>query len=167
MCGEYTDNLVHGKHCVRCYRKKYSIGETTRQWRAHKRQESNAILNDWLGKIKLLPSSYPTLTQDQWLATCGHFNGCAYCSAESIDSRVYFIPFKLGGRYCDWNIIPACEKCAMRVKLIDNPFVYAERPNERQALQRIINYLEERLNAAVEKTSKINKCADPAANSCK
>lgn len=157
MCGEHTDNLVHGKHCVRCYRKKYSIAETTRQWRAQKRQENDAKLDVWLGKIKSLPSTYPTLTQEQWFKACGHFNGCAYCGAESIDSRVYFIPFRLGGRYCDWNIIPACEKCATRTKGIDNPFAYLERPSERKALQRIINYLEERLDGAVKKSTASDK----------
>lgn len=156
-CGTYVTNLVNGKYCVKCHRQKYGISANTQRWRKEKRRENDATFEEWLGKIKLLPSDYPTLTQMQWLSACTHFNGCAYCGSESIDAQTYFIPFKLGGRYCDWNIIPACEKCATRIKGLDNPFAYLEKASERQALLSIIGYLEERLNAAVDKFAKLNK----------
>jgi hypothetical protein len=157
MCYEYHDKLYNGKYCVRCYRKKYDIAANTRRWREEKRQENDDTFAKWLGKIKLLPSDYPTLTQEQWLAACRHFGGCAYCGTESIDARAYFIPFKAGGRYCDWNMVPACEKCATRIKELDNPFAYLERAKERKALQGIIEYLEERLNAAVDRAAECDK----------
>ena len=160
VCGEYSKKLVNGTHCVRCYREQYKITEVSREWRKRKRRENEATYAEWLAKIKSLPSNYPTLTQEQWLEACRYFNGCAFCGAESIDARVYFIPFKEGGRYCNWNIVPACEKCATRIKLLPNPFAYLERSSERTALQNIAKYLEEKLNAAVEKYTGLSEQSD-------
>lgn len=151
ICGTTVQNLVSGKYCVKCFREKYNVSKTTQDWRKRKRRENDEALEKWLGKISLLPSDYPTLTQQQWLKTCSHFGGCAFCESKSIDTRAYFIPFKLGGRYCDWNIVPACEACATRIKLMDNPFVYLERRSERDKLLGVIQYLEEILDAEVGK----------------
>lgn len=153
VCGKYSKRLVNGTHCVSCYREQYKIADATRDWRKRKRAESDAAYAAWLDKIAALPKDYPTLTQEQWLRACAHFNGCAFCGAASIDARVYFIPFKAGGRYCDWNIVPACEKCAVRIKLMPNTFAYLERAPERDKLLGIIKYLEAILDAAVEKAT--------------
>lgn len=157
ICGTNVTNLVNGKYCVKCFRIKYRHNDNHKIWKRQRRESNNNRYAEWLGKVKSLPKDYPTLTHEQWLSACRHFGGCAFCGDESIDSRAYFVPFKDGGRYCDWNIVPSCEKCAYRIKLIDNPFAYLERPSERKALQGIIAYLEERLNAAVDKFKECNK----------
>ena len=78
--------------------------------------------NAWLTRIRAVPKNYPTLTEAQWMKVCRHFNGCAKCGDENIDARGFFISFKNGGRYCDWNIIPLCSKCAADWSLDLNPF---------------------------------------------
>lgn len=110
----------------------------------------------WLAKVKLVPKNYPTLNEEQWLAACSHFNGCARCHSDDIDTRGFFISAALGGRYCDWNIIPLCERCATRWNLDKSVFAYvtrkdnAERTSEyRECLENIVEYLEVKLDAAV------------------
>lgn len=112
----------------------------------------------WLDKIKLVPAKYPTLTEKQWLDACVHFNGCARCHSDEIDTRGFFIARELGGRYCDWNIIPLCEKCAKIWPLTKNPFRIAERRDRtarasyeyRNGVENIVKYLEEKLDVACQ-----------------
>lgn len=126
--------------CRTCYDK------VTRKPDADKRlfQRRYAVYDEWLAKIASVPKNYPTLTEAQWLEAVKHFNGCALCKSESVDTRGYFVPFNRGGRYCDWNVIPICESCATEVRINPNYFV-RRRP---EGLVDIINYLEDRLNAA-------------------
>ena len=118
------------------------------RWRAANRQTNNSTFEAWCAKMQAVPKDYPTLTTEQWLEACAYFGGCALCNDESIDSRVYFVPFTYGGRYCNWNVIPLCMSCATHYKQDMNPFIRLEKPAERQAVQKIIQYLEVRLNAA-------------------
>lgn len=106
-------------------------------------QRRRAVYNEWLGKIARVPKEYPTLTEAQWLDACKYFDGCACCGDDSIDARGYFVPFKDGGRYCDWNIIPMCERCATAARTSGNMF-----KNRPKRLVDILNYLEDKLNAA-------------------
>lgn len=80
-------------------------------WVRERKNLANDAMRDWLKKISNIPQPYKTLTEDEWLEACKHFGGCAYCGDANIDSRSMFISFKTGGRYCAWNILPACEKC--------------------------------------------------------
>ena len=66
------------------------------------------------------------------MRACRHFNGCAKCGDETIDARGFFISFKNGGRYCDWNIIPLCSKCAADWSLDKNPFKLAMTRDHRE-----------------------------------
>jgi hypothetical protein len=102
----------------------------------------------WKKKISTIPKDYPTLTEEQWMRACRHFNGCAQCGDEDIEARGFFIQFKEGGRYCDWNIIPLCQKCAADWKLSPNPFRAAwsrdnanRAFNRRNCLKDIVDYL--------------------------
>ena len=92
------------------------------------------------------------------MEACTHFNGCAYCGGDNIDARSMFIQFKDGGRYCNWNIIPACERCETSRKSSPNPFLRMDdtyiRGNKQPAkkygftlenLDRIVGYLQERM----------------------
>jgi hypothetical protein len=101
------------------------------------------MYNEWLEKIKAIPKNYPTLTEQQWMEAVKHFNSCALCGNESIDARGYFVPFNKGGRYCDWNIIPLCERCATKTKT--NPNYFLDRPT---GLANIVDYLEVKINGA-------------------
>jgi hypothetical protein len=108
----------------------------------------DAIYAEWKSRIAEVPKDYPPLTEEQWMEVVKHFNGCAMCGSEDISTRGYFVPFKEGGRYCDWNIIPLCEKCATTIKYKPNPFKY-KRPKQ---LMDIVDYLEEKLNAAIKRS---------------
>lgn len=101
---------------------------------------------EWVEKVRKVPEDYPRLTEAQWLEAVKYFNGCAFCGADSVDARGYFIPFKNGGRYCDWNIVPMCEACSIRMKKDSNYFISRRKP---AGLLNIISYLEDKLNAAI------------------
>lgn len=115
-------------------------------------------LDSWKEDISKIPTPYTTLTEEQWLEACNHFGGCAYCGRDQIDSRAMFIQFKDGGRYCNWNIIPACEKCETMYKSTDNPFLRMDQKinNRRDSqarkyglsltkLARIVDYLHSKM----------------------
>lgn len=118
------------------------------EYRAKRDQSLVDQYEDWKQRIARVPKNYPTLTEDQWLKACRHFGGCAKCGDESIDSRGFFITFSEGGRYCDWNIVPVCARCAAETVIQPNPFRLAMlRDNaarsfdRRQCLDRITEYL--------------------------
>ena len=158
-CGEYAEELVEGKFCRSCFNSLYNTPAQRRR-RAKEYKKYAAIYAAWLGKIKSLPKDYPTLTESQWLEACQHFNGCAYCGSDSIDARSYFIEFSEGGRYCDWNIVPACERCASAARIQKDPFKRLVDANKKPALRGIINYLEVRLDAAVARHANSDKQSD-------
>lgn len=122
----------------------------------------------WLEKVKQVPVNYPTLTEAQWLDACNFFNGCARCHSDEIDTRGFFVGRELGGRYCDWNIIPLCTKCAKMWRLDKSMFVYAYHKDKvkndkryrplgvtdsktefQDSLEKIIKYLEVKLDRAI------------------
>lgn len=116
-CGTPTDieKIYHGL-CRACQTMQ------NKQWRHNRKDNADKKYEEWLEKISTIPTPYKTLTEEQWLETCKHFGGCAYCGSMDISARSLFIPFKDGGKYCVWNVIPACEKCETAVKMIKNPF---------------------------------------------
>lgn len=117
--------------------------------------------NVWLEKIKAVPKEYPTLTEQQWLDACKFFDGCARCDSHDVDTRGFFVGASLGGRYCDWNVIPLCEKCASTWKLDANAFKYIYMKSKKRTssgyfynLQKIIEYLGGKLDNAAGFTSE-------------
>lgn len=120
-------------------------------------------LNDkytrWLEKIDKIPKPYKFLTEEQWLETCSFFNGCALCDNEEVTTRGYFIPFKEGGRYCNWNVIPLCEQCATRMNKQPNPFkrtctrmnktVNTDRGMSKKKVETIAIYLSKKMEALI------------------
>lgn len=115
---------------------------------------------DWVAKAKQVPKNYPTLTEEQWLDACRFFDGCARCYSDTIDTRGFFISRALGGRYCDWNIIPLCERCAKVWDLDRSVFNYTLKKGSqegrhreyRESLLKIVEYLEVKLDNAVKYT---------------
>lgn len=97
-----------------------------------------------------VPQSYPKLTEEQWIKAVKHFGGCALCKSESVDARWYFIPFQEGGRYCAFNVIPVCEKCAHKTRVNTNYFLTDRQPG----LIKIAEYVEEKVNEAIAECSR-------------
>lgn len=153
VCGRYFDYLTSTRRvCTECATIQHSA------WRTKRKQHSDDQLKEWLDRIAKVPTPYRTLTNDEWLEACKHFGGCAYCGKESIDARAMFIPFKRGGRYCAWNVVPMCERCAKIHMTIANPFrtmddaLYSHSTNtakkynfDSNKLQGIVDYLGKKL----------------------
>ena len=147
VCGETYDTWAKRSVCKKCYKNVTKAGHSDALT-----QRRKAVYQEWLDKVKQVPTDYPRLTEKQWMEAVNHFGHCALCKDESIDTRGYFIPFKSGGRYCDWNVIPLCSKCAMAAKSNYNWFVAPKRP---PGLMDIIDYLEVKLDAAIKKSEDI------------
>lgn len=136
--------------CKKCRRP-----QLNRSKRAHW-QRLDELFYAWLEKVRKVPKDYPTLTEEQWLVACRHFDGCARCHNKIIDTRGFLISAKLGGRYCDWNVIPLCEKCANTWDLEQSIFMNAERRDHaarsteyRECLAKIVDYLGGKLDDAI------------------
>lgn len=145
-CGEPASKFDSYGRCTKC------TTELHNNWRIKRTNASFEKYDDWLNKIKDLPMQ--PLTEEQWLEACRYFRGCAYCGASEISSRSMFIEYENGGRYCSWNIVPACEKCETSIRRENNPFKRFDhvlnRKVDNQAtthgfsldkLQRIVDYL--------------------------
>lgn len=151
-CGMPVVYYRHGRPvCKQCYDKYERDPDAMRRIRQRRRD----LYQEWLQRIKKIPKTYPTLTEAQWLKAVRHFNGCALCEHEIVDTRQYFIPFKDGGRYCDWNIIPVCESCALKIKL--NPNYFAIETNKPTGLLNIVDYLEEKIDGALNASTEKNE----------
>ena len=137
------------------------------KYRAKRNEQHAAAYKSWLDAIKKVPTNYPTLTEAQWMEACRFFNGCAQCGSGHIDARGFFISFEDGGRYCDWNIIPLCERCASDWKKVPNPFRIAwardnanRAFNRRKCLARIIEYLGGKLHDAARDTDSTKESTE-------
>lgn len=166
-CGKITDSsgIAKSNLCRKCHSRSiipYGKGNYNR---LIGRLEDK--LATWLDKVTKVPKNYPTLTEEQWIEACRFFNGCARCSSDDIDARGFFISAKLGGRYCDWNVIPLCERCAKTWDRTNNVFITAtfrDWQNKssvyRNQLERIIEYLEVKLVNAIRSNEEAEKHAD-------
>lgn len=119
------------------------------------------MFDAWLVKVRSVPKNYPALTEKQWLDACEFFDGCARCHNKVVDSRGLFISAKLGGRYCDWNVVPLCERCANTWDLTQSIFMHVEnrdyhaRSSEyRDCMEKIIEYLGGKLDDATKFEAK-------------
>lgn len=154
-CGTITSVRVRDRAlCKTCFNKTNKIYDKISKQRRYDKMD--ARFEAWIAKIKKVPANYPTLTEEQWIEACRFFKGCARCNSEQIDTRGFFIGAALGGRYCDWNIIPLCEKCATAWNLNASVFKYTEQKDHisrsreyRDNLEKIVEYLEVKLNNAI------------------
>lgn len=55
------------------------------------------------------------LHDDDWYRICGYFNHCVICSGD-IDEKLLVVPPRLGGKLYTYNVVPACEMCAKRIR---------------------------------------------------
>lgn len=156
ICGQVKNRneMMKSTLCKKCHsRLIIPYGKGNYRRRIGRLEDS---LNAWLDKVAKVPKSYATLTEEQWLEACRFFNGCARCYSEDIDTRGFFIPARLGGRYCDWNVIPLCERCAKTWDRTNNVFITATFRDEqnrnseyRDQLKKIVEYLEVKLDVAI------------------
>lgn len=172
-CGAYCENIhayndhrcreCHNKSVREAYHKKgqsQATKEAAMQRSKRKKEKEIRIAEESYANWKAQLNSITThsLTEDEWLQACAHFNGCAMCGADSIDARMYFIKYQEGGKYNACNIIPACEKCATDRKVNPNPFrtmnryinssagLYRGQSKER--LKKIVDYLQSKIEEA-------------------
>lgn len=152
-CGAYVEKLTSNGRCRECKRIE------TQKARQKHRERTKEKFTEWLERISKIPTPYSTLTEEQWMKACKHFGGCAYCGKPDIDVRSMFIPYRYGGRYCAWNIVPSCEVCDSAIKYVtknsersvfivmDNRYAYAKQETCRKYgftlnnLQKIVDYL--------------------------
>ena len=155
-CGEVkpAEQFLKGRKVCKACKQKYK-----QRLRDEYLDRLDEQFNEWLEKIRSVPKDYPSLTEAQWIEACNRFGGCARCGSEDIDSRGFFVGAQLGGRYCDWNVIPVCEKCATSWDLINSSaFRYIEKRayndknlNYKKCLANIVEYLGGKLDNATNK----------------
>jgi hypothetical protein len=121
-CGEFKP-MYNRSICRQCY---YARRDAIGPYRNTYKDSPQYIYTlkqyeEWLALISQIKTVHP-LTEAQWLEACRYFGKCALCNNETIDTRGFFIPFKAGGRYANWNILPICEECANDMKISQNPF---------------------------------------------
>lgn len=143
-CGVYVPQFNNKRHmCDACY-KADNLAVNNGRYLTYL-QDAKDKYSAWLDSIKDMPPG--RLTEEQWLDACKHFGGCAMCGSEDISTRTFFVPFREGGRYADWNVIPTCQECGFIRRKNPNPFVFMD-PNagtgtskSKQHLQNIVDYL--------------------------
>lgn len=97
---------------------------------------------------------FKVLSEKEWLDTCRYFGGCAVCGSDAIEARTFFVPFKEGGKYAAWNMIPVCGTCGTEATLTSNPFKWLKGANARklgmtpERAVKIVDYLEQQIERA-------------------
>ena len=162
-CGRIVGGAERSRPKDRQCKKCHSAIETASTTRYAKRKAAEAAsrYEAWLKKVRAVPKDYLTLTEAQWQEACRFFNGCARCGSPEIDARVFYVSNKLGGRYCDWNVIPVCSVCNTRFSNETNPYLTAKWKDAdamyradgaytyRNCLEKIEEYLGARLDKAI------------------
>lgn len=117
-CGKYSDKLRKCGRlvCPDCMKL------CVKEWYDGQSKQAEDALKDWMSLVNKIPTGYHTLTNAEWLEACAFFDGCAMCDNPHINTRGFFLPFKTGGRYSRWNVIPLCEDCAKKYGNYTNPF---------------------------------------------
>ena len=155
VCGEAKpiEEMAKGRRmCKKCW----NFRDSAYQKKSYEKIKAHLDVKyrEWLDTIQSIPHEYPTLTEEQWMEACRYFKGCAICGDEEIDTRGFLISFDLGGRYCNWNVIPLCERCSKHFATNKNPYRQARYIDQRtigsdfktqKNLEKIIAYLGEKL----------------------
>lgn len=148
--------------CEICTRSEYPDSQELRRCSEIRRFHSyDMMLEERKRKLELLEPIAP-LTEDEWRETCNHFNGCAICGDEHIESRLFFQSRKLGGGYNKFNIVPSCGTCGSIVREMVNPYHFyiskiletklKETPHANR--MEIIRYLDSKLDLEVKNADR-------------
>lgn len=124
----YKNGTKHSRcrACERIRQRQYDIDNPERRkarstrWYDKVLTETEQRYENWKKVTAALP--FKILSEDQWLAACEYFRGCAICGEDHIETRQYFIQFQEGGKYVVWNIFPMCGKCSTYMRKTPNPF---------------------------------------------
>lgn len=144
-CGKWKEKLRPANWmCKECETELHKL------WRYNRMDTNEQRFKKWVEAIKAAPTK--PLTEAEWLEACNYFGGCAYCGSPHIDARSMFIKFKDGGRYCAWNIVPACERCETARVSLPNPFSRMDRNLYRSPQHQARNF-----NYSIEKLQNIVK----------
>lgn len=165
-CGEFSTDLVpKTRLCRKCYvpQKKLEPVDLSDNparsvvWNRRAVIKADKRFKEWTDKLRQI--KMPSLTEDEWMEACIHFDGCAVCNSKSIDARSYFIRYEDGGRYNACNVIPMCEVCATAFKYQHNPFrqmnpnlnanIAVCRGISNKKLEAIAEYLQVRMEVAL------------------
>lgn len=115
---ELTPKGIKG-YCKDCTSK---INKEARQKRFELRfNKAKNLYEEWLKKVS--HATDQRLSETDWQKTCRRFKGCSICGNPHIEIKGFFIPFKDGGKYAAWNIIPLCYDCSLRIGN-RGPFAY-------------------------------------------
>lgn len=137
-CGEWKDYVNNASRmCKQC--SAIAVKKVLDRHRATAEDLYNIIVD----KVALKKLPFRALRDEEWIRTCIHFDGCVMCGADRIDSKMYFIPFRKGGRYTPYNMLPICDKCSeylYRSKYNEDPIGFFVR--NRDKLPPIVSYLE-------------------------
>ncbi len=168
VCGKPSDKLrIDTPVCPDCFRirsrhyhRNDSVENKNRLARGlirRVRAKAEIQYTEWITKLTSVDTH--TLTEDEWLAACTYFKGCAICGGVDISARSYFIPFAAGGRYNACNVLPCCEQCATSLKKQPNPFIRFNkvlclsstiiRGAGADTLAKIVDYLDARLQEVI------------------
>lgn len=147
-CGVYLDKYTNRHRlCSTCFAEK-NLKENAGRYEAYL-DKAKQRYEDWKLLMKAAPQEL--LTEAQWIEACSYFGGCSICGKEHIDTRGFFIPFREGGKYAAWNIIPMCAECNTLYRKQPNPFIYLDpnagngTGNTKRSLNDIAAYLQERM----------------------
>lgn len=143
-CGEWATWKDGSTLCDTCKNKKRkNQPRLAKRVKIRRNARAAVSLDFWLARCRKVP--FRALSEQEWLDACKHFGCCAICGKEEISARGFFVPFKLGGRYVRWNVIPLCEKCAVAHAKQLNPFsrlnYFINSAANPEALTRILDYL--------------------------
>lgn len=103
-CHSYTEDRQTNGMCRSCHNK------ACLDYIDRIKARYATAMEEWQAKLQSDLSD--PLTEEEWLDTVSHFNGCAFCKETDIAARQLLLPRRYGGRYTKTNVIPICEKCA-------------------------------------------------------
>lgn len=151
------DNTIKSS-CIPCERKRRALisTEVTRNWLAKKKKSIEEKYEQWM---ELTNVDFKPLKEEDWLKTCSYFGGCAICGSKHIESREFFVPFQVGGKYTSWNVFPLCGQCRIATKKFTNPFMWLDNYYGRWATksftperkQRLVDYLRQQIERSEDK----------------
>ena len=112
------------------------------------------LWQEWQKKYAAAPPK--VLTEDDWVDACAYFNKCSICGVGNIEEKLLVVPTYLGGKLYIYNVVPACEVCATRVRRSQriNPIksFYSIAGADTKLVDELFRYLDMRmLNCALEK----------------
>jgi len=115
--------------------------------------EYEEMWQEWQKKYNAAAPQF--LTESAWEDICAIFNRCCICNMANIEEKLLVVPPRQGGKLYTYNVVPACEVCAKRVRQSQsiNPIksFYTIAGSDKQSVDMAFRYLDtQMLQAAFE-----------------